>query len=281
MLGEQRLDTLTGIYENIIGSEPPNIQELIIPESQHSLRSNSPRSSQIDLGRELSKHTSVYSTNRPMDHARDVFASVSEYHNRFLIRNLQMKWNIKVRDAFNDYLALSQDEKTASLSMSREAVELVQGIVKKMGVDPDDSFTEPKKDPHERFTKCGNVIDDFDEYLCSLDSDEHEIEYKYLVKLIRPQIQLQANSDSDSCVVKTSRDIELRVLGVNIAGRDDIIVHDEQEVSLVMKRYGVIFRDSFVFAFHKKNFPDLAIHPYGVPGQRQSWPPWVDIEGLR
>lgn len=285
--GEKRMEKLTDIYDNITGgSHPPSIQEFHTPDLLSDIGSSpsshlSPRPSTVELRPEMSRRTSIYSNYRSLEQARDVLsenASVSEYHNRFLVHNLQMQWNNKVRDSFNDYTAMIGDERSTSLSMSREAVDLVQGLLRKAGIEVEDSKEEAKRPPPERLTKGGNVIEDFDEYLTATDSADQEIEYKYLVKLIRPQIQLLSDTDPDSCILKTSQDIELRVLCVNVAGTDDIISDDDQVVSLLETRYGVLFQDSFAFAFHKSDFPATAKHPYEIPSEIKSWPPWVDLE---
>lgn len=275
--GEERMEKILTIYEGITGlSQPPSVQELSPSVSRYS----SPQTD-LDLLRTDSKALSLISNYRSLEQARQVTtanAGVSEFHNRFLIHNLKMTWNNKVRDTFTNYLSLVGDKKTESLSMTRKAVDLVENILMNVDKDVESTKEELKKDLTQKFSCGGDVIQGFEEYLNNVDSDEHEVEFKFLVKLIRPQIQLTSDADPNSCMLLTAQDIELRQLGVNLEGTNDIIADDEQETALVETRFGVLFQDAHVFAFNKKDFPEISSDPYGLPGQRKLWPPWVDIE---
>lgn len=287
---EERMEKVNKIYENVKSvSRPPSVLDpnTLSPNGNGVNGMHSECSSQNSINRVESRQHSMHSTFRSLEDAREVTSantSVSAYHNRFLIHNLQLKWNNKIRDMFIEYLLFVGDAKTSRFAMTRKAVDLVESLLKNAMQDPnvesDRNSTSPllEEEISKFFNSGSDVIDGFDEYLENLENDSHEIEYKYLIKLIRPQVQMVSDADVTSCILETSQHIEMRILCVNLAGTNDIISDGAEEMSLVETRYGVLFQDSHCFAFNKSKFPDHSNDPYGVAGPKKTWPPWVDLE---
>ncbi|WPK25150.1 hypothetical protein PUMCH_002453 [Australozyma saopauloensis] len=204
-------------------------------------------------------------------------ASNNEYHNRFLIHNLRMKWNNEVKEFFTTFLSLLGDKRSIHLSMSTKAVKLVENILKNL--PKDDSKEAPKPMPKQAL-KCGDdVIQAFESYMNEVKSHEHELEHNYLVKFIRPQIQLQSDADRSSCTILTANDIELRIASLNIEGTSVIIHDDAKEMSLIETRHGVLLKDTFVYVFDSAENQGQETHPVdSYSGDTSSWPPWIDVE---
>lgn len=202
----------------------------------------------------------------------------SEFHNRFLFHSLTLKWNNQTRNLVTAYMALIGVRRTETLMMSKKAVDLIESFVKQKRQMEEQTNEEPDEQFKLTFRSSGDVIQEFEEYLNSLTSDNHEMEHKFLVKFIRPQIQLESEVDPNSMVSVTSDDIEMRILSENIAGADDVIGDsNEEEVNAVESRYGVLFKDMQAFVFHRENFSLDAKSPYGDVS-RNTWPPSVDCE---
>lgn len=281
---EEKMDQVNMIYEGVKSSSRPGS---VLNNSTFSPKSTrSECSSQSSINRVDSRQPSVYSNFKSLEEAREVIlanTSASDYHNRFLLHNLQLKWNNRIRDLFMSYLLLVGEKKALKFSMTKKAVDLVETLLSSAGVDTDrDSVGSESDDNDEEFKnyfRAGeDVTDGFDEYLESVDQEGQEVEYKYLIRLIRPQVQMVSDADLGSCVLETSRQVEMRILNVNIEGTNDIISEGSEETSLVETRYGVLFQDLHLFAFERSKFQDLSSNPYGVPGKRKTWPPWVDLE---
>lgn len=271
---------LTGNDRPGIASPAPlkNTLSYLTPPQQNGSRTDLDT---VSLNRYDSRAPSMYSNYRSIDQARDVIstnASVSKFHNRFLVHNLQLKWNNEVRDLFLNYISLIGDRKTEVLSMTRKAVDLIESLAQGTDLD-EEGLAEGTGEGKNRNHSCGgDVIDGFEEYLGHLESDAHEIENKYLIKLIQPQIQLLTESDPNSCVVVTSQDLEMRIIRVNLEGTKDVINEGNEEFNLVETRQGALFRESHIFVFHKDEFPDFTPNPFGDPQRKKTWPPWVDLE---
>lgn len=290
---EERMEKLNAIYQNVknISRDQSSLDpNTLSPNATNGNGASGTRSENVSLSsinRVDSTQHSVYSNFKSLEDARDVTsanASVSDYHNRFLIHNLQLKWNNKIRDMFIEYLLFVGDAKTSRFAMTRKAVDLVESLLKNAFQETDDksdrnyATTLLEEEINKYFNSGDNVLDGFDEYLENVEADNQELEFKYLIKLIRPQVQMVSEADVTSCILETSRHIEMRILCVNLAGTNDIISEGAEEMSLVETRYGVLFEDSHFFAFNKKKFPDHSENPYGVAGPKKTWPPWVDLE---
>lgn len=223
---------------------------------------------------------SVYSTYNSMEQAREVVssnASASGYHNRFLIHNLQLIWNNKVKSLFLGYLLLLSDRKAQAYSLTKSAADLVENILNR-SVSEKVARDEPPPQPEETFQTNEDILNGFEEYLMKTDNTEHEIEKKFLIKFIRPQVQLISDLDTNACVLQTAQDVELRIVHVNVEGTTDIVNEDTSMIYTVATRCGLYLKDSFAFAFDKSKFTEKSFVPYGAKLNPQSWPPWVNCE---
>lgn len=192
-----------------------------------------------------------------------------DFHNRFLIDQLRMKWNNDLRELVFKYFQLIGQRSAETLSMSRSALKLVESLVDKMDVE---NTSEPKYD----YPSARDVLSDFEGYMIELDLDAHEIEPKFLIKFAWPQIQMICNRDPDSCIITSSVNLDMRIVGVNTAGAREIVSDTADETAVVETRFGVHFQDSHLFAFHRTEQPhELEGHWETQPG---SWPPWVDSQ---
>ncbi|OBA24378.1 hypothetical protein METBIDRAFT_30663 [Metschnikowia bicuspidata var. bicuspidata NRRL YB-4993] len=234
-----------------------------------------------ELRPQISQALLMYSTISSLEQAREVINAnslLSDYHNRFLIHNLKLIWNNQVRDIFTSFLYVVSHRETEALAMSRKALDLMDRLLKSSEPNKREQVSEPSFVSQNEFT-CGNdVIEAFEEYMTSLECDTEEIESKYLVKFIKPQIHLRSDSNPKANVLMASKDIELRVFCVNHEGTDDIITDSEENISLLETRYGVLCRDSVVLSFQEEDFPFKTKDPYGSGNKRHVWPFWLNLE---
>lgn len=233
-------------------------------------------------GRRSSRALSNYSSYNSIEQAREVSnekSDVSEFHNRFLIHNIRFKWNNTISNLFQNYMVLIGERKKEVFMLTRKAVELMESF----HPEPNNEDLETGRStevPFENIFKCSNdVIEDFSKYLVQTENDNCEIEHRYLIKFIRPQIQLISDADPNSCVLVTALDLEMRIISENIAGTCDIISEDTvKDLNSLESRTGVLFTDAQAFVFQKKDCPGVSDSPYGQTSSKNIWPPWVDLE---
>lgn len=233
--------------------------------------------------RSKSSNQSVYSGFKSLDQVNDITSensSASDFHNRFLFHNVRLKWNNQVRNFVTLYMALIGHRRTEKLMMSHKAFDLIESFVEQQTLgDSGDPADYDDENFRLTFHNSGDVIEDFERYLNSLVSENHEMEYKYLIKFIRPQIQLECEVDPNSAMSVTSQDIEMQIIQENLAGTDDVISEGNNEgTNTVESRHGILFKDMQAYVFHKDQFPDEYDNPYGDELRKMAWPPWVHYE---
>lgn len=200
-------------------------------------------------------------------------SSPTDFHNRFIVHNIQLKWDNDLRDHFLTYIQRVGDRKTHVHFMTRHAVQLVESVLNAS----DNEEAQPLKEQLLNDCKnCEEVINSFDTEISKIDADQEAVP-KYLVKLVHPQIQMRTKKDLDTSMLVTSRDLELRILLVTVPGLGAIISESAQMSGLIESRYGVLFRDSHVFVFHRED--SKRVHPDLQYGEVEPhWPPWVECE---
>ncbi|EGV64741.1 hypothetical protein PSN45_005087 [Yamadazyma tenuis] len=268
---KEKQDLVESLYERITGKIAPG-------EVSHD------ESSALSVSRYDSRQLSIYSSHKSYDEMKDVELlnkQASEFHNRFIIHNLQLKWGNKVRDLFMDYMQYGSEKKSEAYFMSKRAVDLVESVINTVP----EAF-KPTKEQDEFCTarlECEDVINAFDDYLEDIDSETQEAEYKFLVKLVSPQIQLISQKDPESTALVVSKDLELRIMSVNLKGVNKLINADNEISGTIETRYGGLFNEFSVYVFNKK---DVVIShpnvPYGYVDSQLavSWPPWVEYENI-
>lgn len=268
-IAKERLDVVRGVWENITG------EEFIYSSDEES----------DAITKVTTNALSLYSSQRPMEQMREVAtmnSGASDFQSRFIFHNLQLRWDNNLRDHFMEYIQKVSDRKSQVYFMSKKAVDLVESVMKEQDLSGEVPANEDTNGDDTNFGRktAEEVIDGFEDILSEMDPKTQECEYKYLLKLIHPQIQLISNRDPHSCVIIASKDVELRNVGVNVKGMNDIISESTKAFSSIESRYGTLFTEAQMFVFKKEDSeisqPDV---PFGLSHTvSHSWPPWLDFE---
>ncbi|KAL7819154.1 mitochondrial protein from FMP27 domain-containing protein [Trichoderma aethiopicum] len=241
----------------------------------------------------------------------------SEYENRFVIHNMQLKWNNLLRNIVLRYVHQSSQRRGFIYYLSRPAVKFILDMVDEQtkarnertttGSEPASSAangtpTSPDAPPLERDAakdledrikgmmgdgrkRCSTgfainsngVVEGSLEDLESGISDEYNPQCSYHVRLIAPQIQLQSEKNKKHVVLVTSKGMELKVVEVMDKSR----IADNVS-GLVQRRFLVNMDSTQFFVTHQKWFTTNLVSmyagsKYGTP-TGTSWPPWVPME---
>lgn len=255
---------------------------------------STPNISKPELDEDLSTETNKCSyTDRNMyNKIKDmsvINSSVSDFHNGFILHNPQLKWHNDLRDLFMEYIQKVGDRKTQVYFMGKKAIDLAESFIKSRMEEEDNNREQcdeacknsyAEKVFRKEYKTSEELLKNFNQQINEIYSDDHEVEDKYLFKLIHPQIQLVSERDLNSCVLVTSTDVELRIVSINVKGMDDVVSENNEVSKLVESRYGVSFVDSHVFAFKRpENFVTLNDMPYGSNcNSNLTWPPWLATE---
>lgn len=240
---------------------------------------------------------------------------ISDFDNRFIIHNLQAKWNNSLRNIIVRYINQVNQRRGIIYYMSRRAVRFILDIVEEQKAAAQrDSFrnsasgTDVPPTPTENFLNVPSVektlkqlLEDPVKYVTSLEQDSEQIDgscasftrdsltkeisedylpqNSYHIRFIAPQIQMQSDKDNNAAVLVTAQGMQLKVVSI----MDKKRLSDEVS-GLVQRRYLVNMDNTQFFVTHEKNFSAYSMwlhsaNRYGC-AENTSWPPWVPLENM-
>lgn len=238
---------------------------------------------------------------------------VSDFNNRFVIHNMQMKWNNLLRNIILRYIHQVSQRRGFVYYLSRRAVKFILDIVEeqnkakaaKPSTTPKTNASTAATSPataHGEDNAAEDVEDRIKELLAdgknfvnaddpqkqepaqvSVDNLESNIAVEftpqntYHLRLIAPQIQLQSEKNPKAVVLVTAKGMELKV--VEVMDKDRIF---DDVSGLVQRRFSVEMDSTQFFVTHQKWFSSQLLSMYsgsryGTPAG-SAWPPWVPME---
>lgn len=245
--------------------------------------------------------------------AQPLAGGVDDFNNRFIIHNIQLKWNNSLRNIILRYVHQVSQRRGFIYYMSRTAVKFILDIVEEQhkskqrrqehsdlptpsseappALSSDDNREENPEveDRIQELLNDGKKFVDADDPAPSegvsrsgtgnLDkniSDEYTPFNSYHVRLIAPQIQLQSEKNPKSVLLVTAKSMQLKV--IQIMDKDRIA----DEVSGLVQRRFSVDMDSIQFFVTTQKSMNQFLHlysgnRYGTP-KGSAWPPWVPFE---
>ena len=236
---------------------------------------------------------------------------ISDFNNRFIIHNVQLKWNNSLRNIILRYVHQVSQRRGFVYYMSRRAVKFILDIVderrRNKTKEPESSVNTPTgqssssasfkrdesdldleerieellkdgksfvdaDDPHQGTNNAGNATVDIGEDI----AEEYAAQNSYHVRLIAPQIQLQSEKNPKSVLLVTGKGMELKVVQI----MDKLRLADEVS-GLVQRRFSVEMDGVQFFVTNQKQLNKFihlyTANRYGSP-KGSAWPPWAPLE---
>ncbi|KAK4694226.1 hypothetical protein P7C71_g3322, partial [Lecanoromycetidae sp. Uapishka_2] len=249
---------------------------------------------------------------KPLESA-PLAGSVSDFNNRFIIHNAQLKWNNSLRNIILRYVHQVSQRRGFIYYMSQKAVKFIDDIVKEQhkhrrrhedrtGSETPASESSPTESKEE-----GDMDDSsFEDMINDLLNDEKKVvdaddpkqvpdrqmsdtgnlgqdiskdftpQNTYHVRLIAPQIQMQSEKNPKSVLLVTAKSMQLKV--VQIMDKDRIA---DDVSGLVQRRFSVDMDSVQFFVTSQKSLAQYlhmySGNRYGTP-KGSAWPPWVAFE---
>ncbi|CZS95733.1 related to FMP27 Found in Mitochondrial Proteome [Rhynchosporium agropyri] len=242
---------------------------------------------------------------------------ISDFNNRFVIHNMQLKWNNLLRNIILRYIHQVSQRRGFVYYLSRRAVKFILDIVDeqnkakvpKQTKTPETDASERSPSPEVRH--CEPTSEDVEDRINELLADGRDFvnaddsqsprkepeknqrvsadnlhtgigrefapQNSYHLRLIAPQIQLQSEKNSKAVVLVTAKGMEGKV--VEVMDKDRLF---DDVSGLVQRRFSVEMDSTQFFVTHQKWFSSQLIgmysgNHYGVPAG-SVWPPWVPME---
>lgn len=244
----------------------------------------------------------------------DEFAS--DFNNRFIIHNVQLKWNNSLRNIILRYSHQVSQRRGFVYYMSRRAVKFILDIVAEQNKNKQ-RHKKPPKPPSRRYSedmhataedgdnesveeRIEQLLSDAKRYVYADDQEaptdpskrtgsrsgdstaniapEFTPQYSYHLRLIAPQIQLQSEKNQKSVLLVAAKGMQLKVVSI----MDKERVSDDVS-GLVQRRFSLDMDGAqFFVATQKKLMAHLQFYAgnkYGnLPGS--AWPPWLTLEAM-
>lgn len=235
--------------------------------------------------------------------ATDEFSS--DFNNRFMIHNVQLKWNNSLRNIILRYSHQVSQRRGFVYYMSRRAVKFILDIVEEQNKNqrkhPKMSKTQTRteNDDEDVEDRIEQLLNDAKRYVnvdeteppesnhqspsSSDDSSENIApqftpQNSYYLRLIAPQIQLLSEKNRRSVLLVAAKGMELKVVSI----MDKKRVADDVS-GLVQRRFSLEMDGAQFFVATQKNLmANLQLYAgnkYGnSPGS--AWPPWLTLEAM-
>ncbi|KAL8914261.1 MAG: hypothetical protein Q9171_001132 [Xanthocarpia ochracea] len=245
--------------------------------------------------------------------AQPLASYVDDFNNRFIVHNMQLKWNNSLRNIILRYVHQVSQRRGFIYYMSRTAVKFILDIVEEQNRSkqrrqeqsniPTPSSEAPSATPFEEDgdqnpeveDRIRELLNDGQKFVDANDpepskgvsksgtgnmdrdiSDEYTPLNSYHVRLIAPQIQLQSEKNPKSVLLVTAKGMQLKV--IQIMDKDRLM----DEVSGLVQRRFSVDMDSVQFFVTAQKIMNQYLHlysgsRYGTP-KGSAWPPWVPFE---
>ncbi|CAJ2506947.1 Uu.00g081330.m01.CDS01 [Anthostomella pinea] len=238
----------------------------------------------------------------------------SDFKNRFVVHNMQLKWNNLLRNIVLRYSHQVSQRRGFVYYLSRPAVKFILDIVeeqakakqnnnstkkasdasgKPSATDPNGKSDDVNADIEYRIKQIlkdgrkyvnadgsssseGTVNPNMEDITGGI-AEDFAPQSSFHVCLIAPQIQLQSDKNQKHAILVTGKGMELKVVEVMEKAR-----LSDQVSGLVQRRFFLRMDSAQFFVSHQKWFSDQLLsmysaNTYGVP-LGSSWPPWVPME---
>ncbi|KAI9893601.1 MAG: hypothetical protein M1814_006397 [Vezdaea aestivalis] len=241
---------------------------------------------------------------------------VSDFNNRFIIHNMQLKWNNSLRNIILRYIHQVSQRRGFVYYMSRRAVKFILDIIDEQskakepkshasGLHSTDSRQSYASNTMDKDLDAEDVSDRIAQLLAAtnkvVDADDppaaesnHVVsssdhleaniaeaftaQNSYYLRLIAPQIQLQSEKNTKTVVVLAVEGIQLKV--IQIMDKDRVA---DDVSGLVQRRFQAKMKNMQYFVTNKKDFrsfiPIYSGTCYGAV-RGSAWPPWLPMEAM-
>ncbi|KAL8837519.1 MAG: hypothetical protein Q9170_002512 [Blastenia crenularia] len=244
--------------------------------------------------------------------AQPLASYVDDFNNRFIVHNMQLKWNNSLRNIILRYVHQVSQRRGFIYYMSRTAVKFILDIVEEQhkskqrrqahsdlatpssGTPPEPSLEQNQDEDPKVEDRIQELLNDGKKFVnaddpassgisrsgtSNLDQDvskEYTPLNSYHVRLIAPQIQLQSEKNAKSVLLVTAKGMQLKV--IQIMDKDRMM----DEVSGLVQRRFSVDMDSVQFFVTTRKAMNQYLHlysgnRYGTP-KGSAWPPWVPFE---
>lgn len=207
----------------------------------------------------------------------------STYDNRFMVHNIQLKVDKTKRDLLLEYASNVFERKTINYAMTYSSVkifkELLGNVLTNVKIRMEDLalFDEDDNVSNKEF------ILRFDELVKAVPDNRFNATDRYLFRLISPQIQVTSDTEPNTAILVSARDIEVGIIDISQIMRKSGKMIAMDWNTKVETRYCAIAKDLQLITLHKETLLTSETrffhkNGYGMDSWSDFWPPWIPLE---
>lgn len=211
----------------------------------------------------------------------------SNFHNKFVIVCMFLKWNVQNRNLLYKYIHFVQLKVRLRKYLSYESIRALHEIIDKNSAELGDDISiisqalekmKLQKSTSEISKKSQSSqqrLKDFDSIIHTTDENKR-ISEDFLIEILYPQIQLQNNDTPNTIVLVAAPSIDAKIVSVLSKSNDQLVINERE----LEKRYGAVLKDANIFVLNQEDLLNVnkLILNKRTYGSTTNWPPWLGIE---
>ena len=207
----------------------------------------------------------------------------STYDNRFIIHNIQLRFDKKIRNHMLEYATNIAERTSMRYSLTYKSVTILKDLLKNVLESTKTTMDDGSSISDEDLISNVEFIEEFEELIREVPDANFDAVDNYLIRLISPQVQIRSPCEPNTTVILAARDIEVGIIDIvqvmNKEGRKIALDVD----TVVETRYCAVSKDIQLFTLFKDDLiksPIKGLHRngYGTDRFSEFWPPWIPLE---
>ncbi|CCK68419.1 Hob2p KNAG_0A07660 [Huiozyma naganishii CBS 8797] len=209
----------------------------------------------------------------------------STYDNRFIVHNIQLKLDKRIRDHLLEYFTSIFERRTMNFSMSYKSVKIIQDLLRNVSsqLKGNLGFFQNMFEDDESGVTNTEFIERFEELIKEVPDSSCESVDSYLFRLISPQIQIRSECEPDTSILVSARDIEVGIIDI-IQCTDSEGKRIAMDINTIVEtRYCAVTKDIQLFIVSREDVSTYKTrlfykNGYGMEKWSEYWPPWIPLE---
>lgn len=207
----------------------------------------------------------------------------STYDNRFMVHNIELKIDNKIRHHLLEYASSAFERKSMRFAVTYKSVTILKELLGNVLTGVRTSVEDYGSILEDDLASNSEFIEHFEKLIREVPSDDFDYVDNYLFRLISPQVQIKSDVERNAAVILAARDIEMGIIDiVQVYGKSGKRIPVDVD-TIVETRYSAVSKDIQLFTLFKKDLEGPEgrfFHKNGYGSDKESdiWPPWIPLE---
>ncbi|CAI4867471.1 APG_G0056860.mRNA.1.CDS.1 [Saccharomyces cerevisiae] len=207
----------------------------------------------------------------------------STYDNRFMVHNIELKIDNKIRHHLLEYASSAFERKSMRFAVTYKSVTILKELLGNVLTGVRTSVEDYGSILEDDLASNSEFIEHFEKLIREVPSDDFDYVDNYLFRLISPQVQIKSDVERNAAVILAARDIEMGIIDiVQVYGKSGKRIPVDVD-TIVETRYSAVSKDIQLFTLFKKDLEGPEgrfFHKNGYGSDKESdiWPPCIPLE---